>query len=249
MYRTGAAVGGSAIVTTGVVAAAVTGTYVASIISAGGALAVAAIAAVTAERRQSRALAAESARQSTAILAENHRQAAEFSRARADADLADVRSVLEDMIRSLRLADEVCNDFRAGHAAQELVVRAARTALEESTISCRLRVGATDRVAMAYAELQTSFHAVVEHASADAQQEALLDYAIAREHFNDIATERFASALRATDDLRLNRQRLESSQAVGVGGNTHPTVDGRRGVVRRHAARRALVPGRSSGRR
>lgn len=157
----------------------------------GGATLVACIGSVTASWRQKRDLVAQRERQDASILAEDRRQAAEFARTRELADLKDVRSVLDNMIRALHLADEIRGELAAGASPQQDAVRAACRSLGESATLCRLRLGANDSVTIGYSEFRSAFDALV--GSGATATHALLAYSIAREQFNDIATERFGS--------------------------------------------------------
>lgn len=189
-HRTTTVVVGSAVVSTGVVAAAVTGSYISSVISICGALLVASIAAATAGWRQKRELIAQHERQHAITLAEDRRQAAEFTHASHVADLADIRSVLDNMTRALQLADEIHRETAAGACPQQDAIRAARLSIKETAITCRLRLGANDSLTMGYAEVQGAFDRLC---APDASTDALLAYSVARERFSEIATERFAS--------------------------------------------------------
>lgn len=193
-HRTAMVVVGSAVASTGVVAAAVTGSYISSVISIGGALLVASVTAATASWRQKRELIAQHEHQRASTIAEDRRQAAEFTHASQAVDLADIRSVLDNMTRALQLADEVHNVIVTGACPPQDAIATARRSLDANAISCRLRFGANDSVTMGYAECQAAFHRLVRtDASADVQ----LAYLISRERFSEIATERFASRVPA----------------------------------------------------
>lgn len=191
--RTGTVLAGSAVVSTGVVAATTTGSYVSSVISVCGGLLVACIAATTAGWRQKRELQAQSDRQNASVIAEDRLQAAEFMRAREVADLADIRAILDNMIKALQLGDEIHGEFAIGAIPGHDAIRAARRSIAESAISCRLRLGANDEVMIRYFHLQAAFEALLDPSTTPAA--APLAYSIAREHFHEIATERFGSCL------------------------------------------------------
>ena len=162
-----AVIAGSAFVGSGIAATA-TGSYIiAAIIGACGAVVVAAIAATTAHRRLRREHSAQRERQETAILADAHHQALEFAQAREAADLADVRSTLNNMIHALKLGDEIRDAIAAGSLPEADVIRSARRSIEENTGLCRLRFGASDNVTVAYTDFQTAFCALAEERTID----------------------------------------------------------------------------------
>jgi len=189
----GTVVASSAVVSTGVVAAAVTGSYVPSVISVCGALVVACITALTANWRQNRALSAEHEQQNASILAEDRRQATEFAQTREAADLADMRSVLETMIRAVRRADDIRDELTVGGSPQQDELRTTLRSIQDGAILCRLRLGAHDSVTMRYLDLQSSFATLLDPDPRARSTEALLAYSISRERFSEIATERFGS--------------------------------------------------------
>jgi hypothetical protein len=100
-------VGGTAAVT-----ATAASSYVAPILAFVGAILVAVIAAVTADRRQRRALTAEGARHDASLRAESGRQVTQLEHSRGLADLADLRSLLDEVATALHQARYAADEVR-----------------------------------------------------------------------------------------------------------------------------------------
>ncbi len=128
------------------VAASSAGPYVAPIAALVGGLAVAAIAAITADRRLAKQFAAE-----------QQRHAARLDHERALTDLADLRSLCDEAALALRdLTDAKLAPTADGAVAPGVDSATAMRNLDSLAARFHVRLGPTDKITIAFAEAHSA---------------------------------------------------------------------------------------------